>query len=201
MRKPKRPAVIHDSAMNDPNLFWFGCVLFSGIVLFLLIQLGSGKRQAAQDTLSSQQDIQQDTQQELEQQCLRLRQELEQQKAQLTADFQAATFEQLQSLLTNYPSAQQMAIAKPDLPARNLIALFTPLENLLQSWGIETIGTAWAQVAFDPQLHQPDADDMVVAELVYVRFVGYRRGEQILCPAKVSRTLPVGILNESVGQR
>jgi molecular chaperone GrpE (heat shock protein) len=190
--------------MNDPNLFWFGCVLFGGIVLFLLVQLGSSKRQTAQDaSVSLQQEFQQashpDLQQELEQQCLRLRQELEQQKAQLTADFQADTFEQLQSLLTNYPSAQQMAIAKPDLPARNLIALFTPLENLLQSWGIEVIGTAWAQVAFDPHLHQPDADDMVVAEPVYIRFVGYRRGEQILCPAKVSRTLPAGILKESIG--
>ena len=89
-----------------------------------------------------------------------------------------------------------MAQTKPDLPARNLIALFTPLENLLQTWGIAAIGTPWQQVAYDPQLHQPDADDMAIGESVYIRFVGYRsiaNSHQILCPAKVSRTLPVTI--------
>lgn len=126
----------------------------------------------------------------LQQQCLRLRAELQQQKAQLTADFQSATFAQLQPLLTNYPSARQMATAQPDLPARNLSALFTPLENLLETWQIDSIGPAWAQVPYEPQLHQPDTDDLVLAELVYIRFVGYRQGDRVLCPAQVSRTLP-----------
>ena len=36
-------------------------------------------------------------------------------------------------------------------------------------------------------------EDIQPEELVYIRFVGYREGEQILCPAKVSRTLPGGI--------
>lgn len=128
----------------------------------------------------------------LQQQCSQLREQLQQQKTQLTADFQEATFEQIQTLLTNYPSAQKMAQAKPDLPAKNLIALFTPLENLLQSWGVESIGCAWEQVVYDPQLHQADEVDITVGERVYIRFVGYRQGDRILCPAKVSRTLPGG---------
>jgi molecular chaperone GrpE (heat shock protein) len=130
---------------------------------------------------------------ELRQQCFRLRDELQQQKTQLTDDFRKATFEQLQTLLTNYPAARKMAEAKPDLPAKNLSALFTPLENLLTSWGFEMIGSAWEQTAYNPQLHQPDVEDITEGELVYVRFVGYRDGEQILCPAKVSRTLPGGM--------
>ncbi|MEG4801055.1 XRE family transcriptional regulator [Microcoleus sp. ARI1-B5] len=132
---------------------------------------------------------------ELRQQCFRLRDELQQQKTQLTADFRRATFEQLQTLLTNYPAARKMAEAKPNMPAKNLSALFTPLENLLSSWDFETIGSAWEQVAYTPQLHQPDVEDITEGELVYVRFVGYRDGEQILAPAKVSRTLPPGITN------
>lgn len=132
---------------------------------------------------------------ELRQQCLRLRQELQQQKAQLTADFRRATFEQLQTLLTNYPTARKMAEAKPNWPAKNLSALFTPLENLLTSWDFETIGSACEQVAYNPQLHQPDVQDITEGELVYVRFVGYRDGERILAPAKVSRTLPGGMNN------
>lgn len=130
---------------------------------------------------------------ELRQQCFRLRSELQQQKTQLTIDFRNATFEQLQTLLTNYPAARKMAEAKPDLPAKNLSALFTPLENLLTSWDFEMIGSAWEQVAYNPQLHQPDVEDITEGELVYIRFVGYRNGEQILTPAKVSRTLPGGI--------
>jgi molecular chaperone GrpE (heat shock protein) len=127
---------------------------------------------------------------ELKQQCLRLREQLQQQKTQLTDDFRRATFEQLQTLLTNYPVARKMAESNPNLRAKNLVALFTPLENLLSSWGFETIGAAWEQVSYNPQLHQPDVGDITEGELVYVRFVGYRDGERILVPAKVSRTLP-----------
>ncbi|NJS12005.1 MAG: helix-turn-helix domain-containing protein [Microcoleus sp. CSU_2_2] len=130
---------------------------------------------------------------ELRQQCFRLREELQQQKMQLTTDFRNATFEQLQTLLTNYPAARKMAEAKPDLPAKNLSSLFTPLENLLKSWDFEMIGIAWEQVAYNPQLHQPDVEDITEGELVYIRFVGYREGERILTPAKVSRTLPGGM--------
>lgn len=129
---------------------------------------------------------------ELRQQCFRLREELQQQKTQLTADFRRTTFEQLQTLLTSYPAARKMAEAKPEMPAKNLSALFTPLENLLSSWNFETIGSAWEQVSYNPQLHQPDVEDITEGELVYIRFVGYRDGEQILAPAKVSRTLPAG---------
>lgn len=130
---------------------------------------------------------------ELRQQCLRLRSELQQQKTQLTTDFRNASFEQLQTLLTSYPSARKMAETKPDLPAKNLSALFTPLENLLKSWDFEIIGSAWEKVAYNPQLHHPDVESITEGELVYVRFVGYRDGERILIPAKVSRTLPGGI--------
>lgn len=130
---------------------------------------------------------------ELRQQCFRLREELQQQKNQLTDDFRRATFEQLQTLLTNYPAARKMAETKPDMPAKNLSALFTPLENLLSSWGFETIGSAWEQVTYNPQLHQPDVGDITEGELVYIRFVGYRDKERILVPAKVSRTLPGGM--------
>ena len=133
---------------------------------------------------------------QLRQQCLRLREELQQQASQLRTDERDSTFEQLQTLLTNYPTARIMVQSKSDLPAKNLVALFTPLENLLKSWGYEPIGTPWEQVPYDPQLHQPDADDIAVGELVYIRFVGYRDGDRILSPAKVSRTLPPGIKTE-----
>lgn len=127
----------------------------------------------------------------LKQECLNLRSKLEQQSTQLTTADRQATFQQLQSLLTQYKSVAQMVQAKPDLPAKNLLALFTSLDNLLQSWDYESIGSAWEQVEYHPQLHQPDSSDIQVGESVYIRFVGYRdRTGDILVPAKVSRTLP-----------
>lgn len=127
---------------------------------------------------------------ELQAQCQRLREELAEKSHQLTVDFRENTFEQLQTLLTNYPTFCQMARSKPDLPAKNILALFTPLENLLMSWGYEPIGQSWQQVNYNPELHQADSDEIEPGELVYIRFVGYRSGEKILCPAKVSRSLP-----------
>lgn len=127
---------------------------------------------------------------QLQQQCRRLRAEVQQQRDQLTLEFQQETFALLQTLLMNFPTATVMAEVKPNLPARNVVALFGPLKSLLEQWDYQPIGEAWGQVFFDPQLHQADSPDIREGELVYVRFVGYRDGEQILCPAKVSRSLP-----------
>lgn len=129
---------------------------------------------------------------ELRQECLRLREQLQQQNVELTTEFKESTFKQIQTLLTNYPSLRPMVQVKPELPAKNIISLLTPLDNLLSTWGYELIGQAWEQVEYNPQLHQPDNSDIQPGELIYVRFVGYRQGERILVPAKVSRTLPGG---------
>lgn len=123
---------------------------------------------------------------------LRLHQELQQQRLEITQQLQTSTFEQLQTLLTNYPSIHCLVGVKPELPAKNLLSLFTSLDNLLAAWNYEQIGKPWQQVPYDPQIHQPDASDISAGELVYIRFVGYKHQERIICPAKVSRTLPGG---------
>lgn len=125
---------------------------------------------------------------QLHQQCQQLQQELQRLKTQE----RHSTFSQLQTLLTNYPTLRRIVEVKPDLPAKNLLPMLTPLENLLNNWGYQSIGSAWQQVSYSPQLHQPDTVDIQPGELVYIRLVGYRDGERILCPAKVSRTLPGG---------
>ncbi|WP_375510752.1 hypothetical protein [uncultured Nostoc sp.] len=128
----------------------------------------------------------------LHQEGLRLHEELQQQRLELTDEIRSSTFEQLQTLLTNYPSIHQMVRVKPELPAKNLLSMFTSLDNLLYKWGYEQIGKPWEQVAYNPQIHQPDAADITEDELVYIRFVGYQHQGRILAPAKVSRTLPGG---------
>jgi DNA-binding Xre family transcriptional regulator len=132
---------------------------------------------------------------ELRQECLRLYEALQNQGMELTTDLNYATFHKLQTLLTSYPSVQQLVSMKPNVLAKNLIPLFSPLNNLIESWGYEQIGQVWEQVPYNPQLHQTDINDIKPGEMVYIRFVGYRDGEKILCPAKVSRNLPTIIQN------
>ena len=132
---------------------------------------------------------------DLEIQCQRLREELKQQSQQLQTDFQQETFTQLQTLLSNYPTVKKMALAKPELPAKNLISLFTSLDSLITNWGYTAIGETWKQVNYNPQLHQADSDDIQEGELVYIRFIGYQNGDKVLYPAKISRTLPSGFDN------
>ncbi|WP_353931988.1 molecular chaperone GrpE [Okeanomitos corallinicola TIOX110] len=164
------------------------------IIIYIILRILFSETQ--KNTLTNHQPITStNTEQkikDLELQCQRLREELKQQSQQLKTDFQNETFTQLQTLLSNYPTIKKMALTKPDLPAKNLVSLFTSLDNLIINWGYTAIGEIWEQVNYNPQLHQADSDDIQEGELVYIRFIGYQNGEQVLYPAKVSRTLPAG---------
>ena len=158
-----------------------------------LVQTASPQSDArSSEHVQRQQALQQENDR-LTQECLQLRQALQQQETMRTTTMRHSLFKQLQTLFTHYPSISRVIEAKPDLPAKNITPLFAPLESLMQSWGVSQIGAAWEQVAYDPKLHQPDSPDIEVGELVYVRFVGYRDGDTILSPAKVSRTLTKAI--------
>ncbi|GEM_PF-1100719 len=201
--------------LSDPSqeLYLFGSLLcFSSLLMggifvvqrFAHKNFGLGRSQApiatpttleladVQPSNTAQLEKMQQEIQTLRQEGLRLRAELETQRSHLTREAHQATFQQLQPLLTNYPSLRQMIQAKPDLPAKNIVSLFTPLDGVLEIWGYTAIGSAWEQVPYDPQIHQPDCTDLAPGDPVYIRFVGYRYHETILSPAKVSRTLPAG---------
>jgi molecular chaperone GrpE (heat shock protein) len=175
--------------------FALSFVLWVGITLFLLAWARNLYQSETPSPIADEDVDPGQTQalEELQQECDRLRLELEQLSAQKAQDLKDMTFEELETLLTNYPTACKLADHKPDLPAKNLIALFTPLENLINSWGYETIGQVWEEVAYDPQFHQADDEGIPEGETVYIRFIGYRDGDRILAPAKVSQTLPPGV--------
>lgn len=67
------------------------------------------------------------------------------------------------------------------------------MDNLLSDWGYETIGEPWQEIEYNPQLHQADSDNIQQGDTVYIRFIGYRNGDKVLSPARVSRNLPPGI--------
>lgn len=122
--------------------------------------------------------------------CQRLRHQLDTQAQQLTQQLQETVLHKLEPLLVQYPTLQQLTQQRPDLPATTVLRLLTSLENLLQDWQTETIGIPWQQVSYDPDLHQPDDDQIQAGDPVYIRFVGYRTPDQIITRAKVSLTLP-----------
>lgn len=181
--------------LEQINQFGFAIILI--IIVYIILRVLFPENN--QDTSINNQSVTSpNTEQkikDLELQCQRLREELKQQSQQLQGDFQQETFTQLQTLLSNYPTVKKMALAKPELPAKNLISLFTSLDNLITSWGYTAIGETWEQVNYNPQLHQADSDDIQEGELVYIRFIGYQDGDKVLYPAKVSRTLPPGFNN------
>jgi molecular chaperone GrpE (heat shock protein) len=181
---------------NEQELFWFSVVLLAAAVIGILWLQNQWSHSSSTDGGKAQRespssDAREETE-ALRLECDRLHQQLTQQRETLNQEFRQATFEQLQFLFTQFPSARKMAEAKPELPAKNFSALFTPLENLLEEWEITPIGKVWETVEFNPQYHQADSEDIEAGESVYVRFVGYHQGEKILVPAKVSRTLPGG---------
>ncbi len=135
---------------------------------------------------------------ELQLECMRLEQELQQQEKQLKHQVKTEIFQELQTLLINYPSLIKIADVNPDLPVKNIISLFNPLENIINKWGYEPIGKVWEQVEYNPHIHQSDNENLTAGELVYIRFVGYKQSDlhgdiweyKNIIPAKVSRTLP-----------
>jgi molecular chaperone GrpE (heat shock protein) len=181
--------------LEQINQFGFAIILVIIVYIILRVLFPANNQDIP---INNQPVTSPDTEQkikDLELQCQRLREELKQQSQQLQSDFQQETFTQLQTLLSNYPTVKKMALAKPDLPAKNLVSLFTSLDNLITNWGYNAIGETWEQVNYNPQLHQADSDDIQEGELVYIRFIGYQDGDKVLYPAKVSRTLPPGFNN------
>lgn len=175
--------------MQNTDYFWFGLLLWLSGTLAVFYFWGKQRQPSTSEPPAASTDG--DRIAALEAECRRLQQELEQSSPKYPDEDRTANFEQIKSLLISFPTAQIMAEKKPSLPAKNLTALFVPLDNLIATWGYEKIGEPWIQVPYDPAIHQPDAPDIQPGEMVYIRFVGYRDRDRVLCPAKVSRTLPL----------
>lgn len=123
-----------------------------------------------------------------------LQDRLDHQQQELVQDFQRTTLQTLEPLLLQWPTAAHAARNNPQAPAVKVLPLLRPLEQLLQAWQVEPIGTVGTEVPYDPQWHQliPSMQgngvglDIHPGDFVRVRYVGYRQGKQLLHRAKVS---------------
>lgn len=98
--------------------------------------------------------------------------------------WQLAAFQQMESFLTYWPAAAYRVEQGTDLPAAKLLPLVKPIDRLLASWGIESIGQVGETLAFDPQQHQSDGF-IDPGALVRVRYPGYRQVDRLLTRAQV----------------
>lgn len=130
-----------------------------------------------------------ENQDDLKEEYQRLLKENEELKQNLILEYQRDTIIILESLLLQLPTFIHAINHNPDIPAKQLLPLMQPLEDLLAMWEIETIGKVGEVVEYNSQLHElmeDVANDINEVEKVKIRYVGYRQGDDLLYRAKVS---------------
>jgi molecular chaperone GrpE (heat shock protein) len=95
-------------------------------------------------------------------------------------------------LLINYPRAQKMVEANPELKAKDLMGMLKPLDRLAEALGLERIGEPDEWVSFDETLHQADKDEEEFSDgtRALIKYNGYRMGDVILSKARVIFNTP-----------
>ncbi|MDY6936225.1 MAG: nucleotide exchange factor GrpE [Cyanobacteriota bacterium] len=116
----------------------------------------------------------------------RLQKQLETQQEEAIEQFQQTSLDTLESWMIFWPAAAYAARQNPDFEATKLLRLVKPVEQLLQQWGVETIGEVGMEVPYDPQQHQLIKGSAEPGQMVTVRNVGYRLGKRLLHRVKAS---------------
>jgi hypothetical protein len=122
----------------------------------------------------------------LQQEYQRLQHQLKTQRDDLLKAFQQASIQTIESWLLQWPTAAHAAQQNPQIPAARLLPLIRPIEQLIETWGVEAIAPVGAEVPYEPQLHQLMDGTASPGTLVKVRYTGYRQGNTLLYRAKVS---------------
>jgi transcriptional regulator with XRE-family HTH domain len=122
----------------------------------------------------------------LQQEYERLEQRLAQQETDLLQRFQQDSLYALEAWMKNWPRVvHAVQTDKPDLAAAKVLPLVKPLEQLLQSWGVEAIGCIGKPLPYDPQVHQLVQGNAEPGHDVLVIRPGYRQGQRLLHRAEV----------------
>jgi transcriptional regulator with XRE-family HTH domain len=103
-----------------------------------------------------------------------------------TSSFQYASFQIIESFLTNWPVAAQQVKLDPEFAASKLLPLVGSIDRLVASWGIVSIGQVGEVTTFNPQEHQSLVGIIAPMTIVQIRYPGYRQGDRLLTRAKVS---------------
>lgn len=140
------------------------------------------------DLLKTFSETQEETPQtaSLQHEYQRLQSQLSQQRDELWQEFQQTSLQTLEPWLLQWSAAAYAAQQNPELTAVKLLPLVRPIEQLIQQWGIEAIGTVGSEIPYDPQFHQLMSGTAEPGELVKVRYAGYQQPDRLLYRVKVS---------------
>jgi DNA-binding Xre family transcriptional regulator len=140
------------------------------------------------DLLKTFSETQEETPQtaSLQHEYQRLQSQLSQQRDDLWQEFQQTSLQTLEPWLLQWSAAAYAAQQNPQLTAIKLLPLVRPIEQLIQQWGIEAIGTVGSEIPYDPQFHQLMSGTAEPGELVKVRYAGYQKPDRLLHRVKVS---------------
>lgn len=151
--------------------------------------------QALQVTLSEllvifgSQDEQDSTQAEtasLREEYDRLQTQLQEQRESLMQEFQRSSLDTIEFWLKQWPKAVYAAQQNPNLPASNIVSLASPIEQLLQQWGVEAIAPVGSEVPYDPRWHQLRQGTARPGDSVRVIGPGYSYADRLLYRAEVN---------------
>lgn len=142
----------------------------------------------ASEEIISNQSAQDDRQSDhsWQQEYRKLEQEIAKQQENLQIQFQQDSLQVIESWLIQWPTAIAAIAKKPDLPAERLIPLVNPVKELVTNWGLTTINSVGEELEYNPQLHELMSGAAEPGTMVKVRYVGYKKGNEILYKAKVS---------------
>ncbi|MCW6036991.1 helix-turn-helix domain-containing protein [Spirulina subsalsa FACHB-351] len=101
-------------------------------------------------------------------------------------EWETHSLQLLESWLLQWYTAVAAVEKNPDLPASRLVPLVRPVEELIQSWGVEAIAPVGAEVPYDPQWHEVMSGVVAPGDPVRVRYIGYRHRGKLLHRARVS---------------
>jgi len=121
-----------------------------------------------------------------QQEYQKLKQELDEQQKNLQLQFQQASLQVIESWLIQWPTAIAAIANNPGLPAERLIPLVNPVKELVANWGLTTINEVGEELEYSPQFHELMTGLAETGTMGKVRYVGYKKGNEILYKAKVS---------------
>lgn len=125
----------------------------------------------------------------LYQEYARLQERLTTQAQDIQRQVQRQALGVIEPWLRMGPNVIQAAQQQPDFPARKLIPLTRPLQELLETWAVRPIGTLGEVVPYDPKIHQihsPTGALVHPGQAVKVRHLGYWHGEDLIYRATVA---------------
>lgn len=121
----------------------------------------------------------------LRQEYDRLQAQLQAQPQQLRDSFERESLDRLESFLRFWYAAARVVRENPNFPAKNLLPLVRPVENLLEDWQVSVVAEVGDEVNFDPQQHQLKSGTANPGDTVRVTHRGYRHGDRLFLRAQV----------------